>query len=99
LPEPRLDLAGPSERLSQYAVLVTDGKVPLESVEQCHSERADCENDFNELKTQLHLSSFTTHDINRCLKLKSKSMLRRAGRMDTHLAGYNLVDSTNPQLD
>ena len=66
----KLDLAGPSvhegERLWQYAVLVTDAKVPIEAVGQLYRDRADCENGFDELKNQWGMSGFTTQDINRC---------------------------------
>ena len=66
----KLDLAGPSvhegERLWEYAVLVTDAKVPIEAVGQLYRDRADCENGFDELKNQWGLSGFTTQDINRC---------------------------------
>jgi hypothetical protein len=66
----KLDLAGPSvhegERLWEYAVLVTDAKVPIEAVGQLYRDRADCENGFDELKNQWGMSGFTTQDINRC---------------------------------
>lgn len=66
----KLDLAGPSvhegQRLWDYAVLVTDAKVPLEAIAQLYRDRADCENGFDELKNQWGLSGFTTQDINRC---------------------------------
>jgi hypothetical protein len=64
------DLAGPSvregERLWEYAVMVTDAKVPIEAIGQLYRDRADCENGFDELKNQRGLSGFTTQDINRC---------------------------------
>jgi Transposase DDE domain len=66
----KLDLAGPSvhegERLWEYAVLVTDAKLPIEAVGQFYRDRADCENGFDELKNRWGLSGFTTQDINRC---------------------------------
>ncbi len=66
----KLDLTGPSvhegERLSEYAVMVTDAKYPIEAIGQLYRDRADCENGFDELKNQWGLSGFTTQDINRC---------------------------------
>ena len=66
----RLDLAGASvlesDRLWEYAVLVTDVKYPLESIGQLYRDRADAENAFDELKNQWGLGGFTTQDINRC---------------------------------
>ena len=65
----KLDLAGPSvhegERLWEYAVLVTDAKLPIEAVGQLYRDRANCENGFDELKNQWGMSGFTAHDINR----------------------------------
>lgn len=55
-----------SDRLWEYAVLVTDVKYPLESIGQLYRDRADAENAFDELKNQWGLGGFTTQDINRC---------------------------------
>ena len=66
----RLDLAGPSvhdsDKLWEYAVLVTDVAYPLESIAQLYRDRADAENAFDELKNQWGLGGFTTQDLNRC---------------------------------
>lgn len=66
----KLDLAGPSvhesDRLWEYAVMVTDAQYPIEAIGQLYRDRADCENGFDELKNQWGLSGFTTQDINRC---------------------------------
>jgi len=66
----RLDLAGPSvhdsDRLWEYAVLVTDVSYPLETIAQLYRDRADAENAFDELKNQWGLGGFTTQHINRC---------------------------------
>jgi hypothetical protein len=65
----KLDLASPSvvesDRLWEYAVLVTDVAYPLEAIAQLYRDRADCENGFDELKNQWGLSGFTTRDIKR----------------------------------
>ena len=66
----KLDLVGQrvheGERLWEYAVMVTDGKYPVEAIGQLYRDRADCGNGFDELKNQWGLSGFTTQDINRC---------------------------------
>jgi len=66
----RLDLGGPSvhesDKLWEYAVVVTDVAYPLESIGQLYRDRADAENAFDELKNQWGLGGFTTQDINRC---------------------------------
>ena len=52
----KLDLAGPSvhdgERLWEHAVTVTDVAYPIQAVAQLYRDRADCENGFDELKSQ-----------------------------------------------
>ena len=66
----RLDLVGASvldsDRLWEYAVLVTDVAYPLESIGQLYRDRADAENAFDELKNQWALGGFTTQDLGRC---------------------------------
>ena len=55
--------AGP---LYEYAVLVTSLPDPILSLAQHYRDRADVENNFDELKNQWGWSGFTTQDIHRC---------------------------------
>ena len=50
----------------EYAVLVTNSTCALDAFGQLYRDRADCENDFDELKNQWGWGGFTTQDIERC---------------------------------
>jgi hypothetical protein len=57
----------PGKKMYEYAVLVSS----LEDEEiltfgQLYRDRADCENNFDELKNQWGWGGFTTHDLKRC---------------------------------
>jgi len=49
----------------EYAVLVTSLEDEIRTISQHYRERADCENNFDELKNQWGWSGFTTHDAKR----------------------------------
>jgi Transposase DDE domain len=46
-------------------VLVTNAWYDIEAIGQLYRNRCDCENSFDELKTQWGWSGFTTHDMRR----------------------------------
>lgn len=50
----------------EYAVLVTDLPYDIAGIAQLYRDRADCENNFDELKNQWGWGGFTTHDLQRC---------------------------------
>lgn len=50
----------------EYAVLVTNSILPIESMGQMYRDRADCENGFDELKNQWGWGGYSTQDIERC---------------------------------
>ena len=50
----------------EYAVLVTSLPYDIAGVAQLYRDRADCENNFDELKNQWGWGGFTTHDLHRC---------------------------------
>jgi hypothetical protein len=50
----------------EYAVLVTSTMQPILTVAQLYRDRADAENNFDELKNQWGWGGFTTQDIARC---------------------------------
>ena len=52
--------------LYEYAVLVTSLPDEILSLGQHYRDRADAENNFDELKNQWGWSGFTTHDLKRC---------------------------------
>jgi hypothetical protein len=52
--------------LYEYAVLVTSLPDELLALAQHYRDRADAENNFDELKNQWGWSGFTTHDLKRC---------------------------------
>jgi hypothetical protein len=56
----------------EWAVLVTDLDMPVNTIAQLYRDRADCENAFDELKNQWGWGGFTTND------LKRSSMMARA---------------------
>jgi hypothetical protein len=52
--------------LYEYAVLVTSLPDEILAVAQHYRDRADVENNFDELKNQWGWTGFTTHDLKRC---------------------------------
>lgn len=50
----------------EYAVLVTSTAYPVLSLAQLYRDRADAENNFDELKNQWGWGGFTTQDLARC---------------------------------
>jgi hypothetical protein len=50
----------------EYAVLVTDMDLAILSIACHYRDRADCENNFDELKNQWGWSGYTTTDLHRC---------------------------------
>ncbi len=50
----------------EYAVLVTSTTHAILTFAQLHRDRADAENDFDELKHQSSWDGFTTQDLARC---------------------------------
>ncbi len=50
----------------EYAVLVTSSDETVPALAQLYRDRADCENNFDELKNQWGWGGFTTHDLKRC---------------------------------
>lgn len=50
----------------EYAVLVTDLGDPILTIAQHYRDRADCENNFDELKNHWGWGGFTTKDLKRC---------------------------------
>lgn len=52
--------------LYEYAVLITSLADEILALAQHYRDRADAENNFDELKNQWGWSGFTTHDLKRC---------------------------------
>ena len=50
----------------EYAVLVTNLELEILSIAQLYHERADSENNFDEMKNQWGWGGFTTQDLKRC---------------------------------
>lgn len=50
----------------EYAVLVTSLEAEVLSIAQLYRDRADCENAFDELKSQWGWGGYTTKDLKRC---------------------------------
>jgi hypothetical protein len=50
----------------EYAVLVTSTSYPILTLAQLYRDRADAENNFDELKNQWGWGGFTTRDLARC---------------------------------
>lgn len=50
----------------EYAVLVTSLQEEILSIAQHYRDRADCENNFDELKNQWGWGGYTTRDLKRC---------------------------------
>lgn len=57
---------GKSQEVYEYAVLVTSLDTEILTIGQLYRDRADCENNFDELKNQWGWAGFTTRDIKRC---------------------------------
>jgi len=61
-----LIIFGDDEQKYEYQVLVTSLTDEILTIAQHYRDRADCENNFDELKNQWGWSGFTTHDLKRC---------------------------------
>jgi len=59
------EVVGPGE-VYEYAVLVTSLREELEVLGRLYRDRADAENNFDELKNQWGWAGFTTQDLKRC---------------------------------
>jgi hypothetical protein len=57
----------------EYAVLVSSLDAEVLTFGQLYRDRADCENNFDELKNQWGWGGFTTHDLKRC-QIMSRSV-------------------------
>ena len=57
---------GKGREVYEYAVLVTSLDTEILTIGQLYRDRADCENNFDELKNQWGWAGFTTRDIKRC---------------------------------
>jgi len=55
----------------EYAVLVTSTDYEVPALAQLYRDRADAENNFDELKNQWGWGGFTTHDLKRCRLMAS----------------------------
>jgi hypothetical protein len=64
----RLSFAQLSDEVNvyEYAVLVTSLEDEILTLAQHYRDRADCENNFDELKNHWGWGGFTTHDLKRC---------------------------------
>jgi hypothetical protein len=56
----------PGAEWYEYAVLVTNVKEEIRGIAQLYRDRADAENNYDELKNQWGWGGYTTRDINRC---------------------------------
>jgi len=56
----------PRKEVWEYGALVTSLDAELLTLGQLYRDRADCENDFDELKNQWGWGGFTTQDLKRC---------------------------------
>lgn len=61
-----LEMEGTPTARYEYAVLVTSTHHPILTIAQLYRDRADCENNFDELKNQWGWGGFTTQDLARC---------------------------------
>lgn len=57
---------GDDDQKYEYQVLVTTLTDGVLTIAQHYRDRADCENNFDELKNQWGWCGFTTHDLKRC---------------------------------
>jgi hypothetical protein len=65
LPLGLAEVVGPGE-VYEYAVLVSSLEADLETLGRLYRDRADAENNFDELKNQWGWAGFTTQDMKRC---------------------------------
>jgi hypothetical protein len=63
----------PGREMYEYAVLVSSLDEEVLTFGQLYRDRADCENNFDELKNQWGWGGFTTHDLKRC-QIMSRSV-------------------------
>ena len=61
--------------LYEFAVLVTSSKDEVLTIAQHYRERADCENNFDELKNHWGWGGFTTQELKRCRLLARPTAL------------------------
>jgi len=61
-----IEMEGVPTARYEYAVLVTSTDYPILTIAQLYRDRADCENNFDELKNQWGWGGFTTQDLARC---------------------------------
>ncbi|MDA8421434.1 MAG: transposase [Pseudomonadota bacterium] len=64
----------------EYAVLVISTDHPILTIAQLYRDRADAENNFDELKNQWGWGGFTTHDLKRCRLIARNRAAPRAAR-------------------
>ena len=64
---------GPGKEVYEYAALVSPLDVEILTFGQLYRDRADAENNFDELKNQWGWGGFTTQDLHRC-RLMASSM-------------------------
>ncbi len=73
--DPQMSLAFLESRATaaahEYAVLVTSSDYEIRAAAQLYRDRADAENNFDELKNQWGWGGFTTHDLKRCRLMAS----------------------------
>ena len=58
--------SGTEVKKYEYAVLVTSLQEEILTIAQLYRDRADIENNFDELKNQWSWGGYTTHDLKRC---------------------------------
>jgi len=63
---PFREISTQQDAMFEYAVLVTSLEEEALTVAACYCDRADCENNFDELKNQWGWGGFTTKDMKRC---------------------------------
>ena len=56
----------PRKKVWEFGALVTSLDAEILTLGQLYRDRADCENDFDELKNQWGWGGFTTRDLKRC---------------------------------
>ena len=85
---------GPDDlQLYEYSVLVTNLASDVVTVVHHYRDRADCENNFDEIKNQWGWGGFTTHDIKSCRLMARMialiynwwTLFARLANPDTHL--------------
>jgi len=87
-----IEVLGPGE-VYEYAVLITNRNDAIETCAQLYRDRGDCENHFDELKSQWGWAGYTTTDLKPC-RLVSRmialvynwwNIFVRLAHPDTHL--------------